>query len=506
MGTVKFGWAENKFVFTKPVSLRGQFAERISEYEEKPLTVTALAVESGDEQMVLCSTDLLFVSDNLVDEVRHRLANNSCGLQAESIILSATHIHTGPGHTGFGVTKASAYAKGIGWGGQRTILKQELPSGKQFVERVVITQNDAIMSDDALFEELSAKITDAVLRAWTARAAGKFSNAFGRAPIGQCRRVCFSDGTAQMWGDTASPAFVELEGGNDSGIELLYIFNNEEKLTGIIANLACPAQCVQHRLFISPDFWGETKMLLRKHFGEDLFLLPLCSAAGDQCPADMVRFVEPESDLNDPNLTRSNPIKRTAGPSMFDLSGMRKNGKRVADEIIAVYTEELTQMQSDAVFTHLVRDLALPLRRVTHDEVECARASLREYIAGKQGDLDFNDQANLQAQLGILQRQELQEALDLIRIETHIVRLGPIVFATNPFELFLNYGNQMKAGSPAEQTFVVQLANGYEGYLPTVKAEKGGHYSGFHASGCVGHEGGELLVQETLAGIRELFK
>ena len=60
MGTVKFGWAENKFVFTKPVSLRGQFAERISEYEEKPLTVTALAVESGNEQMVLCSTDLLF--------------------------------------------------------------------------------------------------------------------------------------------------------------------------------------------------------------------------------------------------------------------------------------------------------------------------------------------------------------------------------------------------------------------------------------------------------------
>lgn len=246
-------------------------------------------------------------------------------------------------------------------------------------------------------------------------------------------------------------------------------------------------------------------MLLRKHFGKDIFLLPLCSAAGDQCPADMVRFVEPESDLNDPNLTRSNPIKRTAGPSMFDLTGMRKNGKRVADEIIAVYGEELTQMHSDVVFTHLVRELALPLRRVSHEEVEKARTSLREYITGKQGDLDFNDQANLQAQLGILQRQELQNELDVIRIESHIARLGPIAFATNPFELFLNYGNQMKAGSPAEQTFVVQLANGYEGYLPTAKAEKGGHYSGFHASGCVGHEGGELLVQETLTDIKKLF-
>ena len=44
---LKFGWGEEKFVFTKPISLAGQFAERISEYEEKPLTATALVVDDG---------------------------------------------------------------------------------------------------------------------------------------------------------------------------------------------------------------------------------------------------------------------------------------------------------------------------------------------------------------------------------------------------------------------------------------------------------------------------
>jgi len=39
--------------------------------------------------------------------------------------------------------------------------------------------------------------------------------------------------------------------------------------------------------------------------------------------------------------------------------------------------------------------------------------------------------------------------------------------ATNPFELFLDYGMRIKARSKALQTFVVQLACDSSGYLPT---------------------------------------
>ena len=107
--------------------------------------------------------------------------------------------------------------------------------------------------------------------------------------------------------------------------------------------------------------------------------------------------------------------------------------------------------------------------------------------------------------LGILRREELQEWMDILDTECHILRLGPVAFATNPFELFLDYGNQIKARSWAEQTFLVQLACGSEGYLPTEAAERGGHYSAFIASGLVGHQGGEQLVRETLKNINKLF-
>ena len=119
--------------------------------------------------------------------------------------------------------------------------------------------------------------------------------------------------------------------------------------------------------------------------------------------------------------------------------------------------------------------------------------------------MDFNDIAKLQRHLGILARMELQEHLDCLPTEVHIIRMGSVAFATNPFELFLDYGNQIKARALCEQTFLVQLANGAEGYLPTAKAEQGGHYSAFLPSGKVGHIGGEMLVRQTLEDINSFF-
>ena len=502
MSHFQIGWAEYSLTPDKKVSLVGQFAERISEYVEKPLCVTAMAVSTDSDQAVFCSCDLVGVSWSLRDAVREKLAGNTVGLDPMKVIISAIHTHTGPGYTGRGNSSGRFSSNSSGF---RALLESDLPAGKKYVESANVTANPEIAQDDELLEFLSGQIAKAALEAWAKRAPGGFSNAFGRAVVGMCRRVCYNDGSAQMWGNAETAKFTEIEGGNDSGIELMYVFNEKNELTGIVANLACPAQCVQHRLFVSPDFWGEAKMLLRQHFGEHIFLLPQCSAAGDQCPVDLVRWVEPESDVHDPNLKRTNPHKRKADPSMFDLSGMRKTGKRIANEIIEVYNEGLDAPQTDPEFVHEVHMMQLPLRRTTFAEVAAARRRIHDYLAEKPGDVDFNDAAALQVDLGILRREELQEVMDILDTECHIIRLGTIAIASNPFELFLDYGNQIKARSYAEQTFLIQLANGTEGYLPTEKAEKGGHYSAFLASGLVGHAGGEQLVRETLKNINKLF-
>jgi len=499
---LKIGWAETNLTPEKKISLAGQFAERISEYVEKPLMATALAVESEGEQMVLVSCDLAITHYGLLCSVREKLKDNGLGLDPEKVILSAIHTHTGPHYAG--LRSRIDVGKTIT---PRHILESFLAPGQKYVEKVQISGNADVATATEVAELLSERITQAVLEAWKNRAAGSFSNAFGRAAVGMCRRTAYSDDTAQMWGDTNTAVFDALEGGSDTGIELMYMFDENRNLTGIVADLACPAQCVQHRLFVSPDFWGEVKTRLRKYFGENLYLLTLCSAAGDQCPVDLVRWVEPESDIHDPNVTRSNPPKRKADPSMFDLAGMYKVGKRIANEIIEVWEEGLDEPQTQPEFLHQVQLMQLPLRRATLTDINRASAAIKEYLRDIQGrDVDYNDAAKLQVHLGVMHRAKIQETQDVLETEVHVVRLGTIAIATSPFELFLDYGNRIKARSPAEQTFLIQLANGAEGYLPTEKAERHGHYSAFIASGKVGHEGGEQLVRQTLQTIRKQFE
>ena len=493
MSNLKFGWAEVDLTPDKKVALAGQFAERISQYVEKPITATAMAVSSEEEQMILVSCDLVAIGYNLLEDIRKNLADNTVGIDPMKVVISAIHTHTGPVYPRFGRMRITTSF--------RKMLEQFLPEGKKYIEKENVSDNPDIITPQETYELLKERITKVILEAWANRKAGAFTNAFGRAAVGLCRRASYSDGSAQMWGDTNQAVFTEVEGGNDSGIELMYVFDDNKKLTGIVANLACPAQCVQHRLFVSPDFWGETKMLLRKHFGEDIFLLALCSAAGDQCPVDIVRWVEPYSDVNDPNIDRKHPLKRKADPSMFDLDGMRKAGKRIANEIIEVYEEGLDDVQESPEFVHHVHTMQLPIRRATLAQEIEAKKAIKDYLRDKDGDVDYNDAAKLQIYTGILRRMEAQDIYDTLDTEVHIMRLGTIAIATNPFELFLDYGNQIKARSHAEQTFLIQLANGAEGYLPTEKAEKGGHYSAFISSGQVGHQGGDQLVRETLKDI-----
>ncbi|MBP5610538.1 MAG: hypothetical protein J6X72_04285, partial [Clostridia bacterium] len=225
--------------------------------------------------------------------------------------------------------------------------------------------------------------------------------------------------------------------------------------------------------------------------------------AGDQCPRDLVRWVEPETPIKDPNVIRIDPKLRDADPSMFDVKGTWKIGRRIMNEIEEALSE-VTTIKTEAVHRHVVEELKLPLRRVTDTECADAKKAITEFFKGKKK-LNYMDSAALYVYAGTILRHEVQEHYSTLPIEFQAVRFGDLAFASNPFELFLDYGNQIRARSAARQTFLLQLTNGDFGYLPTEKAEKHGHYSAYVSSGYIGHEGGALLVSETLDTINRLF-
>ena len=89
-------------------------------------------------------------------------------------------------------------------------------------------------------------------------------------------------------------------------------------------------------------------------------------------------------------------------------------------------------------------------------------------------------------------------------MDLHVLRLGDVAIATNDFELFTEFGIQMKARGRALQTFVIQLA-GPGSYLPTAEAVRGGGYSAIVESNKVGPEGGQVLVDRTVEMINALW-
>lgn len=491
---IKIGWYENNITPAKKVKLAGQFYERVSEYVETDITVTALAVSSDLDHFVICSCDLLYIQEYLVDMVRKIVSEKCEGLDPMKIIINATHTHTSIDYQ----RQENKYGSAL------DVLKKYMPEDFSYIEKAI---DGTIMQPEEAQAFLAEKISDAIINAWNTRKKSFFCNAFGRAPIGMCRRAVYEDGTALMWGDTQRRDFLSLEGGNDSGIELIYFFDEKKKLTGIAANISCPSQILEHRSFISSDYWGKVKILLRKKFGQNIFLLALCGSAGDQCPRDLIRWVAPVNPIDDPNILRKNTVKRVSDPSMFEIEGSWKAAKRIANEIIDVYLEAKRNVIDSAVIKHEYIGLQLPLRKATKEEYEYALAKINDFIKNnKDTTYDFNDQAKMHIYAGTVARYIYQQNEDYCEVEIHILRLGDIAIATNPFELFLDYGNIMKARSKASQTFIIQLACGCGFYLPTRKAEEHGHYSAYISSGITGHAGGKKLTEVTLDVIEKLWE
>ena len=133
------GWAEESITPDKKIKLAGQFFERISEYVETPISVTAMAVESGEEQMVFCSCDLVSIGENLGRLVRDNLKEKVFGLDVNKIIINATHTHTAMVYDRTGTASSVS---------SLDVLKRYMPEDYTSVERAA--SDDKISQHAAL--------------------------------------------------------------------------------------------------------------------------------------------------------------------------------------------------------------------------------------------------------------------------------------------------------------------------------------------------------------------
>jgi hypothetical protein len=440
----------------RPVALAGQMHTRISKKATTPIFTTAVALESreGDQvldQAIMISCDLVAIREGVLEMVREKAKDKIPGFDLNKLFLNATHTHTAP------VTMEDSYR----------LLGSDVMKPAEYTEF------------------LADRIVEAAIQSWTKRKPGKAGWGQGQAVIAQNRRATYADGTARMYGATNVPEFRGIEGYEDHNLDVLFFWDMENHLIATAINVPCPSQEVEGLSEIHADFWDPVRRQLRERHGKDLHILTWTGAGGDQVPRPMYGKAADER------------MRRLRG-----LTRLEEVARRVVRGWEEAYEGAKLEPVAGALLSHQVDTIQLPWRKVTEAELAEAQAGAAKYKD------DPKEQTRYLWNHRVVDRYEAEKAgtSGTFEMELHTLRIGDVAIATNPFELFTDYGVQMKARSPAVQTFLIQLSGASGGYLPTPRAVAGGSYSAVIQSSRVGPDGGQELVERTVEKFNKLWE
>ena len=477
---LRVGWSSADITPTQPVFIAGQFHGRLPEEPAEPLTVTALVLDTGEGCAAFVSCDLVGIFAEFEPTVRARIAAAIPELNNGTLILNATHTHTAPG-----------------MGGNRVFLSQEVR--ERFAPEV---------PDIAVYHELVAtRIVDAVVDAWQRRAPGKVAWGIDFAVVGRNRRWVDRDGKSTMYGNVAVPHFSHIEGYEDHSVNVLATYDPTGALTGVMVNVPCPSQVSEQEYRFSADYWHDTRLALRRQFGEALYVMPQCSTAGDQSPHPLYEKAA---------LQRMQQLR-----DQTPRAAIAARLARAVSDIVAAISPEATD---DVPLRTAASVINLPLNRINTQQAEEALREVEACDATRDAEIKklTDNPEHLKeprwyvpltkaTRAGnwyreMVARYELMktkpDAAQTVVIRS--VRLGDIAFACNPFEYYLDYGIMIKARSPFLQTFLIQLA-GDGTYVPSLRSVAGGGYGSTPASNPVGPEGGLILAEATIALLNGLY-
>ena len=419
------GWATTDITPPAPVALTGQLHKRISTGVRDPLTATALAIETRAtdgqrEQALMVSADLIMIQRVAQERLRNMLKERLPDFDTTKVFLFGTHTHDGPGLV-----------------------------DSTFGDLYDVTKDPGVMKASEYADFFLARVCRICEEAWKNRKPAHMGWAMSHAVVGLNRRVVYTDGSAVMYGNTATTNFSHIEGGIETAVDIMGFWDGDNRLTGVVVNLACPSQETENLNEISADFWHDVRIALRQQYGKHLYVLPQCAPSGDLSPHPTYRSKTEQIMAQRRGLSRRQEIARR-------IANAVKESLPVAEE---TKTDRI-------LFRHRVVHVDLP----EHQPIA----------------------------------RPFYETDSVHPAELHVLRIGDVAMATNPFELFHDYGVRIEARSTAPLTMLVQICSGHSGYLPTDRAVKGGGYSADKF--IVGPAGGQVLVDETVKHINELFQ
>ena len=399
--TLYVGAASCDITPDQPVFLSGQFNARVSQGVSCPVTANIVALESRDgdkalEQAIVISMDTVVIYDPFFKVFKEVMCKALPEVGFSKVIIAATHTHSAP------CQNDGQYA----------------------------SDDPHVMQPSKYNAFAAARISAAAAAAWKSRRPAKFSYGLGHAVVAYNRRAVYADGTAVMYGKTNDRNFRAIEGVEDHDVNSMFFWDTNDKLLAMLVNVSCPSQEVENSNTIDADYWGEVRKSLHQAHGEDVVVVGLCGAAGDLSPH--LRY------------------RQAADDRMRELRKLSRNqeiARRIVQGVEEVYEVVKDAKSADVVVKHQAKVVELPERLVTEAEYKSCKAEAEKLLkrAKETGDSGARGRGNWNARIAARYEKLAENPHPLFSTPVNVLRIGDAVICTNAFELYTDFGIQMKA-------------------------------------------------------------
>ena len=407
------------------LSLNGGMSDRQAAYIHDELHARAVVLDDGKTRLALVLADSCMLPRKIHDDAKEMIRERT-GLARDRVLIAATHSHSC---------------------GTATPVFQSDP-------------------DPEYQRFLTRRLAEAVVRATVNLRPARVGWGVGRVPQHVFnRRWKLRPGTmplnpfggrddkVKMNPPAGSPDLIEPAGPTDDQVWILSLEGEDGRPIALVANYSLHYVGGTGSGHVSADYFGMFADRIRELLGADRLDPPFVGILSNGTSGD----------INNIDFRRARKRRQP-------YEQMRLVANDVAAEAMRVYKS--IEHKESARLDGRQSEIKLGVRLPDDADLERARGILSRATG-----------PNLRGYAEVYARETvfLSEYPREVAVVLQALRIGDLAIGAIPCEVFVEIGLDLKRRSPFPATFTIELANGYNGYLPTVKQHGLGGYETWRA-------------------------
>ncbi len=409
---------------TPPLGIRlmGNNNIRRAENILDPLEISVLALECGEDKVLLVSMDALYPYEH--EHIR-QLLSEKFGIPQEAIFVHGTHIHTGPMiDRYFGSPECTTAAVSAA-------AAMQTPDLDQDIEKVV-TYTKIFLN----------KVVDAADYALRDLVNAKFGYAVSQAPgIAFIRRFRMKDGSIATNPGMGNPDVLEPLDEVDEKVNVLR-FDREDGKTLVLCNFGCHPDTT-NRLNITADWPGIFRHTTEKAL-DNVKCIFFTGAQGDVNHLDVKHGLE-------------------CGWDGYDYRNAIHLGHAVAGAVLQVF-HKVRYVEVDSL-RYIQEDIDIPTNRATPEQLPEAHRIMDIYNKYGAKALPLSGSARAANIAEARRMVQLENGPDFFPVRLSAVAIGNVAMIGLPCEPFTALGRALKQAPGWDLVLPCCLTNGHWGYV-----------------------------------------